>query len=615
MAILTSRSPASGVTLNDLIHIVITSDQSQNPAGSSYKATIGQVFDSLSSYTFTNISISGDLNVSGNTTLNGLTANTISASTIIVDGVNLSGVTPNFIHKYTIFVDPNGDDETGEFGNMHKPFRNLTPALMAAIEFMSGDTATYFSDLYYTAGAEQIAYRYPYRIQIQVFAGLYRFDSSRDGDYGWNLMFNNIDWYFHSGAIVHNYGWNDSFNIINLPPFEFPLNIPTYCNVYGDGTFTSNKFLSNFDIYYYQDKDISVSFSGSVLNMEGESSNLGITVRDGLYKGTFRNIFIFGNKVFFSYFTIFGGEVILKVDIVKWVYRIQNDIDYYSLFYVENGKLDCDFGRYTAIAIPSELPLEQPYDESIYNSFSNKYEPFTSSLYWKWRIFLESKEDPAPYLGYFEEYGDQKSNSIIRIDYGKFFRRVIEVDGGNVQFYPKIIDIYPNLIPSEYLFPKFGSFGGPYNEYNGASKFMIHGGIINFINFSGYGSYSTAIEIYDNPIVYIKDTQFIWDNTYSSKTIDAISYYGNGEVGSYEQTQSFILDGAKFTFKGGNTINKHMFYINNNNDENLPFNIKVYSNVYSNFNTSSLIEPTSDNPVVNLIPGTNIIIDPNVSLI
>jgi hypothetical protein len=53
MAILTSRTQASGVTLDDLIHIVITGDTSQNPAGSSYKASISQVFDSLSAYCVT----------------------------------------------------------------------------------------------------------------------------------------------------------------------------------------------------------------------------------------------------------------------------------------------------------------------------------------------------------------------------------------------------------------------------------------------------------------------------------------------------------------------------------------------------------------------------------
>jgi hypothetical protein len=45
MAKLTSRALASGATLDDLIHIVITGDTSQDPAGSSYKATLQQVLD------------------------------------------------------------------------------------------------------------------------------------------------------------------------------------------------------------------------------------------------------------------------------------------------------------------------------------------------------------------------------------------------------------------------------------------------------------------------------------------------------------------------------------------------------------------------------------------
>jgi len=43
MATLTSRTLATGATLNDLIHIVITGDTSQSPSGSSYKATLRQL--------------------------------------------------------------------------------------------------------------------------------------------------------------------------------------------------------------------------------------------------------------------------------------------------------------------------------------------------------------------------------------------------------------------------------------------------------------------------------------------------------------------------------------------------------------------------------------------
>ena len=53
MAFLTDRTLATGVTSNDLIHIVITGDTSQNPAGSSYKATMGQVLDLINPTTLT----------------------------------------------------------------------------------------------------------------------------------------------------------------------------------------------------------------------------------------------------------------------------------------------------------------------------------------------------------------------------------------------------------------------------------------------------------------------------------------------------------------------------------------------------------------------------------
>ena len=43
MATLTSRTLATGATLNDLIHIVITGDTSQSPSGSSYKASLSQL--------------------------------------------------------------------------------------------------------------------------------------------------------------------------------------------------------------------------------------------------------------------------------------------------------------------------------------------------------------------------------------------------------------------------------------------------------------------------------------------------------------------------------------------------------------------------------------------
>ena len=64
---LTDRTLATGVTLNDLIHIVITGDTSQNPAGSSYKAKISQLVSLISGTTGS----SGSAGSSGTSGTNG----------------------------------------------------------------------------------------------------------------------------------------------------------------------------------------------------------------------------------------------------------------------------------------------------------------------------------------------------------------------------------------------------------------------------------------------------------------------------------------------------------------------------------------------------------------
>lgn len=95
MSLLTDRTFATGVTLNDLIHVVITGDTSQNPAGSSFKASISQLLPSLSGLTFsggsgncitdlyvTNVYGCSPINVFDLTNFqSGLTTNIISGNT------------------------------------------------------------------------------------------------------------------------------------------------------------------------------------------------------------------------------------------------------------------------------------------------------------------------------------------------------------------------------------------------------------------------------------------------------------------------------------------------------------------------------------------------------
>jgi hypothetical protein len=100
MAYLTDRALASGVTLSDLLHIVIPSDVSQNPDGSSYKATIQQVGDALSGSSFNTYVFSGNADVATSTLtfLNnsgGTFTVTNSAALFSDNDINVTGGTYN----------------------------------------------------------------------------------------------------------------------------------------------------------------------------------------------------------------------------------------------------------------------------------------------------------------------------------------------------------------------------------------------------------------------------------------------------------------------------------------------------------------------------------------
>jgi hypothetical protein len=81
---LTDRTLATGVTLNDLIHIVITGDTSQNPAGSSYKATIRQLANIITGATGT----SGSAGTAGTSGTNGSSGVNGTSGTNGSSGIN-----------------------------------------------------------------------------------------------------------------------------------------------------------------------------------------------------------------------------------------------------------------------------------------------------------------------------------------------------------------------------------------------------------------------------------------------------------------------------------------------------------------------------------------------
>ncbi len=116
MALLTDQIFASGVSLNDLIHIVITGDTSQNPAGSSFKASIAQVAAAITGTSGSSGSsgisgssgTSGNAGTSGSSGTSGLDGTFGSSGTSGLDGTSGSSGTSGI----------SGTDGTSGFGGV-----------------------------------------------------------------------------------------------------------------------------------------------------------------------------------------------------------------------------------------------------------------------------------------------------------------------------------------------------------------------------------------------------------------------------------------------------------------------------------------------------------------
>jgi hypothetical protein len=181
MAFLTDRTLASGVSTSDLIHIVITGDTSQNPAGSSYKATMGQVLDLINPTTITGGTYNsatgtitffddngGSFNVTGlvtgytNTEVTGFTYNNSNTFTIFEnDGTThsatfnvVTGLTVNGTLSATTYLNLPKDIFVtgGTYSNGTTTFTNNSGGTFNVTGFMTGFTgntsATCITDLY-----------------------------------------------------------------------------------------------------------------------------------------------------------------------------------------------------------------------------------------------------------------------------------------------------------------------------------------------------------------------------------------------------------------------------------------------------------------------------------
>jgi hypothetical protein len=143
MARLTDKTLAqsTAITPTTLIHIVYTGDPSQNPAGSSYKAELQQLGS-----IFAGISFSGGTVNGASVFTNGLTANTISATTYqnlpvsgLTEGnnINISGSNGNFTISVTGITSGSGTFSGGTVTGATSFTNGLTASTISATTYQN----------------------------------------------------------------------------------------------------------------------------------------------------------------------------------------------------------------------------------------------------------------------------------------------------------------------------------------------------------------------------------------------------------------------------------------------------------------------------------------------
>jgi len=151
MAFLTDRTLATGVTLQDLIHIVITGDTSQNPAGSSYKATVQQVSDAI----LDGFTGSTDYYVTGGT---------YSGGTLVLDrqngSVTITGFTTGSTQLYEVGSGTNSTQRIGVSSNTSGNYSVVSGGIQNTAScnysFVGGGSGNTASNLYSFVGGGQL---------------------------------------------------------------------------------------------------------------------------------------------------------------------------------------------------------------------------------------------------------------------------------------------------------------------------------------------------------------------------------------------------------------------------------------------------------------------------
>jgi len=620
----------------------------QNLAGlaNDIYVTSGQYDPQTGNVVFTNVS-GGTFTVSGFTTgfTNYYTTDvTLIDSTLVFDrNDSLSAYTVDLsslvVRSNSIFVDAKyGDDATGEYGNLAKPFKTIVAAQAAAINYMNanplgGETEPFkYYDLrlniFSTVGLEDLP-----RIRIHIAPGIYNaedefqyiidnptvFPSAQDLinpnnakiNSSFNLMLNFVDYELDAGAVLVNYGfsnYNTTSAVIGYTDYDYDV-LGMSTNVYGKGNIICYKSVAGLFFpgvgFMYIEHDCKVHLECNSLVLYGFASTFG-----GLLEikcENFIHITIPGGSEFGSYaIYLEGNRLNQKPSYVNCTNFIQcyydfNDFVHPNAFMSGGANFNFKCVNFLGRSLQENLNLE------LYKEFRSA----DALIGWINNFFINNAFSPAVGVSsYIDNYSLPRSDVFIEIDYLKVGKYVLGVSNNAsrknfVNFNAKKIDFIYDEDIAESLSAAVIFVNGNQSVYNTQTTFQAD--YIEVFSSAGNDVIKRFIFLWVDTLarhdVFIKNTNIKVRNTDIATDINSDMIAFIGVKPSYGSASSNVRPSINnVVFESVNQLATDYFI----SVKDLNYDVKLYQDSYSNVGNNPLTT------VTNLIPGSNLVVDNNV---
>jgi hypothetical protein len=588
-----------------------------------------------------------------------------------------------------------GDDETGEYGNLGKPFKTIVAAQIAAYNYMNSNPNLYdMSGTTYKVrligdtvdtDTEIVSIDAP-RVRIHVASGVYygaddfqyiadNIDQFNEEAFAgnppealklnnsFNLMMPYVDYELDAGATLIEYGFNVYFTIPEIvdgySPYYYNIEPPDngmLTRVFGNGTLFCSKTVAP---YFSFGLTLSIYLEPNcVLEIDCEQHNL----MGYFYGGTFKSrtktyiLPLIGFQE--SEIPAFGGIVAIYFDqeedmpndptstkheiiseniIVDWGGRedLLDDSNvtlYGSNFIFASKSYDLVCNNYMGRRVATN------YIDGQYSPIYSRDRDNAATLQWLYNYFTTfSANEYAPMIYNGNYYDNNEMICNIDIKHAKFGIRGIycENNGNGVATNQRITtNINIPIVDMQYWYQLFGGLEGSFSDTTnfylsgyGDENNLINcpnshvtvrsandpqidgfygGGVDNFATILSYGEFTDGFRFFGKIRTRLLESV-------ASVDIDRMNSFLKAGTFSFGVSENIALDNCIF-YSENNTAKDNFFGSTLPGPALTDYNIKLFSNCYTN--TIDIWDDGVGGPinVINTIPETKLIVSSNVKI-